>query len=196
MISATRLLPLLTCLAMSLPSHAQKAEMPGPESFRVGDQWEWRQVDNRTKVEEAKISRAVVKVNDVLQFSNGTTNVNVSAALIDGAYGHSSKPWRVWPLEVTKKWSFESDWQRPDGVSGTTKQDVEVLAYEEVAVPAGKFMAYRIEHKGSYRYPGKYGKQNDTFWYAPDAQADVKHIRDDGYNLYTRELVSYRRGAP
>jgi len=72
-----------------------------------------------------------------------------------------------------------------------------VVAYEEVTVPAGKFMAFKIEHRGWFRNSrGSSGIQKDTYWYAPDAKADVKHIRDDEYNMYTRELISSKRGAP
>ena len=76
-------------------------------------------------------------------------------------------------------------------------QDAEVVAQEEVSVPAGKFMAFKIEYRGWYRNSrGSSGKQNDTYWYAPEVKADVKHIRDDGYNMYTRELINYKRAAP
>ena len=197
MTSASRLLALLVCLTAAMLSHAQKAEMPPPASFSAGDTWEWRQIDNRTKLEEGKRTRTVVNVDGVLQFSDGTTNSQMSDILVNGGNMESSKPWRVWPLEVGKKWNFNADWSRPDGVTGNTKQDAEVVAYEEVTVPAGKFMAFKIEQRGWYQTsrPSR-GKQNDTYWYAPDAKADVKHIRDDGYNLYIRELVSHKRGAP
>lgn len=159
----------------------------------MGETWEWRQVDGRTKLEEGKLTRTVVNVDGVLQFSNGTANSQMAVALVDGGYKESSKPWRAWPLELGKKWVFDADWVRPDGVSGNTRQDVEVVAYEEVVVPAGKFMAYRIEHRGFFRNSsGGRGKQSDTYWYAPDAKADVKHVRNDNYNVYTRELVSHK----
>ena len=200
--SVAHLLAVMAYLVAPVTAHAQKAEMPAPTAFNVGDTWEWRQVDNRTKLEERKLTRTVVKVDGILQFSDGTTNSQISAAFIDGGYNHSQKPWRVWPLEVGKKWVFDADWVRGDGVTGNTKQDVEVVAYEEVAVPAGKFMAFKIEHRGWYRNSrggraemGGSGQQNDTFWYAPDVNAHVKHIRDDGYNMYTRELITYKRGA-
>jgi hypothetical protein len=197
MTSVSKSLALFACLAAPMLSLAQQAEMPDPASFKIGDTWEWLQVDNRTKQQEAKQTRSVLEVAGVLQFSNGITSSPLSMALVDGTNKPSSKPWRVWPLQVGKKWSVNADWIRPDGVTGNTKQDAEVAAYEEVVVPAGKFMAFRIEHRGWYQNSQGYrGKQNDSYWYAPDAQADVKHVRDDGYNLYTRELVSYKRGAP
>jgi hypothetical protein len=195
--SAIRLLVLLACLTVSPLSRAQRAELPAPESFKIADRWEWRQIDNRTKVEEARPTRTVVSIDGALHFSNGTTTSQIPSTMTDGTNKPSSKPWRVWPLEVGKKWSVSTDWIRPDGVTGTLKQDAEVVAFEEIVVPAGTFMAFKIEHKGWYQSSQGYrGKQNDTFWYSPEAKADAKHLRDDGYNLYTRELVSYRREAP
>ena len=205
MSSILRLLAVIVCLVAPGISHAQKAEMSAPSAFNVGDTWEWREVDSRTKLEEGKFTRTVVNDRGILKFSYGYGQKNsqrggmrqISAAFIDGGDKHSPKPWRVWPLEVGKKWTTDIDWVRADGVTGNTKQDAEVVAYEEVTVPAGKFMAYKIEYRGWYRNSnGGNGKQDDTYWYAPDAMADVKHIRDDGYNMYTRELVSYKRGSP
>lgn len=198
MISKINSLALFAGLAIHTLTLAQRAEMPETASFRVGDTWEWNQIDKRTKLQEAKLMRTVLEIDGSLQFSNGTTTSTIRIGLIDGTFKSSSKPWRVWPLQVGKNWSFNADWTRADGVNGNTKQEAEVVAYEEVVVPAGKFMAFKIEHKGWYQNysQGGSGKQNDTYWYAPDTQADVKHVRDDSYNLYTRELVTYKRGAP
>lgn len=192
--SVTRLLAVVACLVATATAQAQKAEMPAATAFNVGDTWEWRQVDSRTKLEEGKRTRTVVKDDDVLKFSGEGGNLELSAAFLGIPL---QKPWRVWPLEVGKKWAYEEDWTRADGVTGNTQQDAAVVAYEEVSVPAGKFMAFKIEHRGWYQNSrGRNGHQNDTFWYAPDVTADVKHIRDDGFNKYTRELISYKRGAP
>lgn len=194
--SLLRLLAVV-CIAGPAISHAQKAEMPAPTTFNVGDTWEWRQIDNRTKTEGAKRSRIAVKVDGDLLFSNGTDSSQIAHAFLGEP---ASKPWRVWPLEVGKKWVSDREWVRADGYKGNTRQSAEVVAYEEVTVPAGKFMAFKIEYRGSYRVYGVQGiqgaRQTDTFWYAPDAYADVKHVLDDGYNNYTRELVSFKRAAP
>jgi hypothetical protein len=192
--SVTRILAVAACLIAPAIAQAQKAEIPAPAGFNLGDTWEWRQVDNRTKVEEGKLTRTVVDDNGVLKFFNGRVRLQISRAFTGKAL---PKPWRVWPLEVGKKWTYEEDWRRADGVTGNTQQDAAVVGYEEVTVPAGKFMAFKIEYSGYYRNDrGGQGRQNDTYWYAPEAKADVKHIRDDGYNMYTRELSTYKRGAP
>ena len=180
------------------PTYAQKADLPTPAMFAVGDTWEWRQVDQRTKLEEQRITRSVIATSGTLGFSDSAgRELGVSATFTDNTYKPSGKPWRVWPLEVGKKWTMNADWTRADGVTGNTKQDAEVVAYEDVNVPAGKFMAFKIEHRGWFQTSqGSRGKQNDTFWYSPDARADVKHSRDDGYNLYIRELMALKRSTP
>jgi hypothetical protein len=186
---------LLALPVATFSAHAQEAPMPSPDSFRKGDRWEWRQVDTRTQLEEGKRTRTVEEVDGVLKFSENGRHIAVSFPYL-GPPG-VKKPWRVWPLRVGASWQYDEDWTRPDGVTGNTKADVAVTAYEEVSVPAGKFMAFKIELKGFYRNArGGHGQQKDTFWYAPSAAADVKLMRDDGHNMWTRELTSYTRGAP
>lgn len=91
-----------------------------------------------------------------------------------------------------KQWSVDLDYVRPDRTTGNLKQDARVVAYEEVTVPAGKFMAFKIEYDGYVRTStGFNGRIVDTFWYAPDARADVKHMRRIANNDFTRELVKY-----
>jgi len=168
---------------------AQSAAMPDVSAFVVGDRWEWRQVDNRTKLEES--GRLVEVVQDK----------GVRALMVEGMQRPldfpyvgepSSKPWRVWPLTVGKQWSVDMDYVRPDRTTGNLKQDARVVAHEEVSVPAGKFMAFKIEYDGYVRTStGFNGRIVDTFWYAPVARADVKHMRRIGNADFTRELVKF-----
>ena len=181
------------------PAFAQTADMPAPESFAVGEAWEWRRIDALTKLEEARTVSTVVKTDAGLAFSssvNGTTTP-IGVRMVQGGYTTAVKPWRVWPLAVGKRWEFEGTWARPDGVTGSSEQKVEVTAYEEVTVPAGKFMAYKIEHRGYFRTSsGNTGRQDDTFWYAPEVKADVKLERKSGRPVSVSELMSYKRPSP
>jgi hypothetical protein len=180
--------------------HGQTAELPSSSSFHVGDRWEWRRLSDLTKLPEGIAVRSVVADGSSMAFvldgfGYQGAKLTIPAALANSTYAESSKPWRMWPLSVGQKWIFDAAWVRPDGVSGRTKQDVEVVAYEGVDVPAGHFMAYKIVAKGYFQSSSvNNAKQIDTYWYAPDASADVKHSRDDG-NRWTMELISYRRGA-
>ena len=198
--SVTRCIGPLLFAVLGLPGtgFAQKAELPSAAQFASGETWEWRQFDQRTKLEEGRQSRTVVSADGELRVSDSVFGqASVASVFTDNYNKSSAKPWRVWPLEIGKKWSVNVDWSRPDGVTGNTKQEAEVVAYEEVTVPAGKFMAFKIEQRGWFQNsrPNR-GKQNDTYWYAPEERADVKHSRDDGVYSFTRELVSHKRSAP
>ena len=150
-----------------------------------------------TKLEEARIVATVAKSDAGPVFSMDGKTVPIAERLIQGPYNPSAKPWRVWPLVVGKRWEFEADWARPDGVTGSTQQKVEVDAYEEVTVPAGKFMAYKIVHRGFFRNSrGNSGQQDDTFWYAPDVKSDVKFERKSSRPVFVTELMSHKRSAP
>lgn len=178
---------------LATPVAAQTTSMPDVDLFAVGDVWEWRQIDNRTKLQEATVTRALVEENGQRVFASEGMRRPLQHPYVGEP---SSKPWRVWPLEVGKRWSMDVDYTRVDG-TGNIKMDAHVVAYEEVTVPAGTFMAFRIEHDGFVRTGGFNGRMTETFWYAPAARADVKHIRRVASTNFTRELVKYPRpGQP
>lgn len=169
---------------------AQTAPMPDVMQLKVGEQWEWRQVDNRTRLQEAAITRVVVEEKgERLFFMEG-----MRRALAYPYIGEpSAKPWRVWPLEVGKRWSTDMDFVRADGAKGKLKMDARVVAHEEVEVPAGRFMAFKIEYDGFVTVGGWHGRMAETYWYAPAARADVKQLRKVGNTDFTRELMTYPR---
>ena len=197
MFAFARLICLFSLLAAPLVAFAQTADMPTPEAHAVGESWEWRRVDALTKLEEARIVATVVKSDAGPVFLIDGKTAPIATLLTQSSYNPSPKPWRVWPLVVGKRWEFEASWTRSDGVTGSTQQKVEVTAYEEVIVPAGKFMAYKIEHRGFFRNSrGSSGQQDDTYWYAPDLKADVKFERRSGRPVFVTELISHKRPAP
>ena len=174
---------------------AQSAAMPDVSAFVVGDRWVWRQFDNHTKLEEAGFSATVVEDKGARAMRVGGRKRPLDYLYLNEP---SAKPWRVWPLTVGKQWSIDLDYVLPDNsTTGNLKQDARVVAYEEVTVPAGKFMAFKIEQDGFARTStGLQGRVVDTFWYAPVARSDVKHIRRYHFNVwanhnFTRELVKY-----
>jgi hypothetical protein len=176
---------------------AQTAEMPTANDFAAGETWEFRRVDALTKLEEARTTATAIKTDTGMAFSIDGKTDPVESRMVNGGYTSAPKPWRVWPLAVGKRWEFEGTWARADGVTGSSEQKVAVTAYEEVTVPAGKFMAFKIEHRGYFKNSsGNTGRQDDTYWYAPEAKADVKQERKSGRPVWISELTSYKRVAP
>jgi len=169
---------------------AQTAPMPDLTLLNVGDRWEWRQIDNRTKLPEPAFSRVVIEEQGVRQFTMEGMRRTLAYPYVGEP---SAKPWRVWPLEVGKRWPVDMNTVRADGATGTLKMDAQVVAYEEVEVPAGRFKAFKIEYDGFVSIAGFHGRMTDIFWYAPEARADVKQIRKVGNTNFTRELVAYPR---
>jgi len=166
-------------------------EEPTLQDYKIGEKWIWkweRSVDGEIRADGEDLQE-VVDFNGTLGFFNGVDTVLVSSTLNQK---QSSTPFRDWPLEVGKKWKFESEWSNDEGTTGKTSQDVEVTSFEELHVAAGNFMAYKIEYKGIVTNSrGFKGEMNDTWWYSPDLKTYIKHENDDGYGLYVNELVNY-----
>jgi hypothetical protein len=167
---------LAACLLLSIPTLAwgQVAALPTVDDFREGEQWTWRRVDEATNVETSTSWRRSVVEDDEQVFLTSSKRLFT----IDQVY--LGLGWREWPLQVGKTWEFATTWSAPNGDPGTTIEHAEVVAYESVTVPAGKFMAFRIEYKGHWDVTDsasrhRTGDVADTYWYAPDVKADVKH---------------------
>ncbi len=100
---------------------------------------------------------------------------NWVACLADGEMLAGVEPHAArfaWPLQVGNKWRWSERWVdrvlHPEW-SGTYWNEHEVLAYEEVTVPAGTFMAFKV---ATTRV------QDDTWyetnWYAPEPAVNIK----------------------
>lgn len=168
-------------------------DKPTLNDYKIGEKWVWkwsRSVDGEVRAEGEDIQE-VVDYDGELGFWNGVDTVQISTNLDQK---QSSKPFRDWPIYVGKKWKYESEWENNEGTKGKTSQDVEVVVFEELTVVAGKFMAYKIEYKGIVTNSrGFKGEMSDTWWYSPDLKTYIKHVNNDGYGVYTNELISYSK---
>ena len=189
------------CILLALPTLArcQVVQMPSAADFQEGEQWTWRRVDELTKLETAVVGRQTVQKDGALAFLGTSKRYYTLDQIYKGRMG-----WREWPLEVGKAWKYKFQWSSPTGEPGATSQDVKVVAYEKISVPAGTYMALRIEYKGSWNmtdFAGRHwaGEVNDTWWYAPEVKADVKHTfvtyGRHGSEQWISELMSYRPAA-
>ena len=100
----------------------------------------------------------------------------------------------LWPLFVGKSWTARSAYE--DHVNRRTWNNVvtywTVEAYEDVAVPAGTFKAFRIQSS-----PGENDGTIKTLWYAPEMKIAVKSIFERssthylGAGRFVTELMEY-----
>ncbi len=161
--------------------------------YQIGEKWVWnwkRIVEGEIRAQGEDIQE-VVDYHGELSFWNGVDTVLISKTLDQK---QSSTPFRDWPLFVGKKWKYESEWENNEGTKGKTSQDVEVVSYEELNVEAGNFMAYKIEYKGMVTNSRGYkGEMSDTWWYSPELKTYIKHVNNDGYGIYTNELIHYSK---
>lgn len=99
------------------------------------------------------------------------------------------------PMWVGKTWSYdEYTVQDPPLESPyTNTYEVEVVALEDVTVPAGTFSCYKIEYtmvvfKGDPEDPPT---MDYTEWWSPEVKGVVKVVNDRTVSPETRVLVSY-----
>ena len=187
-------------VVFSMSALAQKAE---PPQVSVGDQWQF--VVYYT-VPSTTPNRAWVITSVTPTRIDGTENGGEAVSLtrelniVDTPRENvSNMKMLAFPLEVGKKWRYESNWHfKPTGSKGTYTSNVAVVAYEKIRVPAGEFDAFKLVERRAMR--GKSPKNsiidaetNLTYWYAPAANAIVKSIYLNPYiGPSTVELVEYR----
>ena len=96
------------------------------------------------------------------------------------------------PLFVGKTWDSRFDSTSPRGEQFTYHSSCRILAVEQIAVPAGRFEAYKIHC--DYRLYHPWSWQGETMhWYAPKAKVSVK-TSDLSRNFWTKpefELTTY-----
>ncbi len=179
---------------------ADEIQRPGIESFRLGESWEWKEtlVANSSPdklLMESFDKRLVVLEEGEKKFLKTFAGGAKTVAIQDIDANLDKTPFRKWPLKTGAKWVHEEDWTSGDGTKGYTKQDVEVTAVEKISVPSGTYSAYKIVYRGIFKNARGTGEMNDTYWYAPEVKADVKHINESGGQTYTSVLVKYTHGT-
>lgn len=167
-----------------------------PTDFVEGERWDWRVKITPDVGAESSLTRQVVKVNDGLQFQNQrqATESFKSALDVNPFFNTKSlSAFREWPLEVGKTWQYKGEFM---GGETSLAQTAQVVAYEDVTVPAGTFKAFKIEYSGSAYRGGRSWKRVDTYWYAPSVKADVKALVDTPDHQGILELLSYKLVQP
>jgi hypothetical protein len=109
----------------------------------------------------------------------------------------SATPYRDWPLEIGKKWRYESETANDEGDKITIKQNTEEISYGDVTVKGGTFRAFKIVYTGTiinHKFSETGGPSNDVWWYAPALKPYIKHTQDNGdisSFSYVKEVSKY-----
>ena len=103
------------------------------------------------------------------------------------------------PIRVGDRYSFAYQFRNAvmGGVQGEAEVNMEVMGWEEVVVPAGRFRALKIVGQTAItRYDNSgnpYGRGKITIWYVPEVGRHVKHVYEDvRYFNWSEELTAYR----
>ena len=189
------------CIAVGLslfagPALAQKTERP---EVKVGDRWQFvRYFSIASTTPNLTWEIHSVTKTEISGTENGellrlTPDLNV----INSPTSNQSNPKALsFPLEVGKRWQYATDWLfKPKGSRGSLVVDVEVVAHERIAVPAGEFDAFKLISRGSLSGTSPINSQYDavittTYWYAAVPRAIVKSVSHNPYlGVSTVELV-------
>lgn len=180
---------------------------PLGRKFSIGDAATYRNSDLITDVERDSFSLRVTGVdldNDRIELNNGKFIIDsMGNYLRTPVGGESDVPQQFNPaeLQIGKTWS--AGWKQDNVRWGkdVVSLDLRIAAFEKVRVPAGEFMAFRIDILGWHlRNPGTF-KREERFWLVPGINFAIKgertmrHPRGALIRTDRLELVSLRQQA-
>jgi hypothetical protein len=195
------------------------AQAEGPVSrpdLKAGDRWTYNQIDNWKKAVDYSFERVVTEVLPTEMKTTRTRkdNQSVSHEIYKDAWtpreieGFSGRVRYLddyavltFPLQPGKKYDVQSRIENQStGVTSVLDGKAEVIGWEDVTVPAGKFKALKIVVEGGYtRLDGNLlrGRYTSTAWYSSSVKNNVRFDHTDNdfagrpYNKYTLELTQY-----
>lgn len=188
------LLAITVLCACNNTTKSDSTRQPTLADYTVGEKWVWKYKGVTTEGEvrsDGKDTREIVSVDGVLGITIGNDTIPVTDIVKPDT---SPTPKYDWPLEVGKKWKYESNWTSQDGTTGNQSQDAEILSYREETVEAGTFMAYTIKYKGKISNSRGYNADEEEIWlYAPAVKTFIKLTQTQGDFHYVEELIEYSK---
>ncbi|MEO9476240.1 MAG: hypothetical protein ABJG41_11920 [Cyclobacteriaceae bacterium] len=186
------LLSVIILTACNGPSDSGITQQPTLADYQVGEKWVWKYKGVTTAGEvrsDGTDTRMIVHMNEGLGMTIGNDTIPLTDIV---KVDESETPKYDWPLEVGKKWKYESSWTSQDGTTGNQNQDAEVLSYQEETVEAGTFMAYTIRYTGKTTNSRGYNADEEEIWlYAPAVKTFIKLTQAQGDFNYMEELIEY-----
>jgi hypothetical protein len=163
-------------LALAATPHSQ-GYVDNMRRFTVGDEYDFRVIDQFTKLEKP-LKYRVSQVNPVIdqvEYNGGEYLSDLMGNMVRNVRGNMDTPRQFYPAEfyVGKKWKTRFKQVRPGGTTYTFAYDLKIVGKETVTVPAGTFDTYKIEARGFNVNLAAYLQR--TIWIAPSVNADIIH---------------------
>jgi hypothetical protein len=187
---------------VQVPNKEGVIQVRAKDRYRVGDTYTMRRRDELTKITIQETTFRVTQVTDEKVMINDDVVLTREGGTISNQFIRKMDPPRLdLPSDdyaIGKKWTFRSLQSNFNGSKMWVEGQVRVVALEAVTVPAGTFMAYRLE-LNSISDSGTRVKL--TRWMQPELGYPVKLLREirnrgqrDVPTLEYWELIAHRRG--
>ena len=180
----------LFCFCLCVPAFAAaQADAVAKPHVKVGDRWTYRRMDYRENRPAGEYTiRAVVADRGVIQivgvgkgratevdttYTDEWNAVSTRERVFDPHTG-----WFRFPLRPGDSYrtTFESRAPRKGAAHARQERTVRVIGWEDVAVPAGKFRALKVESAGRFQRLDRKGggRARNVIWYVPEVKRWVK----------------------
>lgn len=190
------------------PAAADTGPIIRPD-VQEGDQWVYRRTgDGAPRALRQTVTRRVVQGISLLTEVSDSADTTVTVfdrswGLIGSGFNDYRPPlaYYSFPLYAGKRWGIDSEVSNfGAGQTGRMRGEGRAVAWEEVQVPAGRFLALRIEVRIDAADPGDAARTltvAETHWYARNVLRPVRVVSEsrvgaDAARTETIELVSYR----
>jgi hypothetical protein len=174
----------------------------GTNRYAKGDEFVYDEIDGFTKTATRFKRRVTFADAERVEFGNrGGLLLDQMGGVLRNGIGSKEPADLTTPAElaVGKRWRSAFTNTAPDGTTSANYWDAKVMAFEEVVVPAGRFMAFRIERVGQARpSTGAMSNLTATYWVDPTTMLEVRtdrlHRREGKITTYdSRQLVRVTR---
>ncbi len=170
--------------------------------FRVGDSYQYRQIDGFTGIARTLGRRTIVEIgDDSVRFHNGVVSDLLGNRVKDSFGEFTGEQFYIPEYSVGKRWTTNFRVSLPNGLIAIGQAEFRVVGRETVKVPAGSFDAFKIEGRGHHIWSdGSSSLQQYRQWVAPEVRLRVvyellsRDVRTNRTNWnYRDELVSYQQ---
>lgn len=173
----------------------------GADRFLAGDEWAIERTDGFSK-ESRRLRFRVTQVdNNRVMINDGRVILDQMGSVLKNGFGAKDPGVLVAPadLSIGKRWRSAFTNTTDSGNGSINFYDFRVVAFEEIAVPAGTFKAFRVERLGFATPPqGAQTTLSGTMWIDPTTmfviRSDTVHrVNSRPTELFSDQLVSMKR---